>query len=262
MSVPTFAVPWTSSAYSGFLVRIPTLLFSASTWSVFVSTVRLEVTYTLPTTWRLAEGATKPIPTLPAGVTATRTFVPTSVAWFAMLNVSLMELSIPTEKFSPLVLNEITGSFVVSDGSSVSRASLPLPLTYTPPVVVAITWTGWVVDTVPTPTWEPTYTFVEWMFEATPRPPNTTRAPPVVETVSVVLCTLASPPTSSETVGEASLIPTLEVLTSTNRLETAPTVKSLANVTAPVTSRIELNVALFWMRTLPLKSTIRPPGSW
>ena len=78
-----------------------------------------------------------------------------------------------------------------------------------------------------------------------PTPPATTRAPlPFAEDV-VVPCTLTSPPTSRGTVGEASFIPTLEVLTSTNRLEAPPTVKSSPKVVAPVTFRVSVTVILF-----------------
>ena len=94
---------------------------------------------------------------IPAGVMVSLAFVPTSDAWFAILNVSLTELSIPTEKDSPpLTLKDVTGSAVIPVASRVTRASLPSPLTYRPPADVAMTCTGVVAVTVPTPTWDPT----------------------------------------------------------------------------------------------------------
>ena len=42
--------PWTCKVLSGSVVPTPTLLFTASTWKVFVSTVTFEEMYELPVT--------------------------------------------------------------------------------------------------------------------------------------------------------------------------------------------------------------------
>ena len=97
---------------------------------------------------------------------------------------------------------------------------------------------------------------VAYTFPTTPTPPETRKAPDVVEDASTVLWMRTSPLTSSDASGVASLIPTLEVLTSTKRFEAAPTVRSSANVDAPTTATVPETVRLFCVIRLPKISTV------
>ncbi len=61
--------------FSGVVVPTPTLLLTASTWNVFVSTVTFEETYAFPVTWRSYVGAAVLTPILPLVIIPVLVFV-------------------------------------------------------------------------------------------------------------------------------------------------------------------------------------------